>query len=393
MADDSVEVPIMFSPDVHLSYEDIAKLNPFYEGYRSFWRAPSDATSSTYNTSRSSSLRTLSSTTDSPFSSVDLTNSALQLHAGRHYNPSYDTHKSRIHSHVAIVEDEYHVPPLSVYKEAPEYHPPSVDMRELDLLDNPLTQPRTAHKQLFGTNGWLGCTADLETTPTGARNPKRTTIKSLGKKIKQHVEGIAEDMAKAYPHPFAHGTHRAKIVPESHLPISLDPPMQAKLYSELEVMICISANQFLVQQYRTGRVSEESVRKVTHFWGSKNRPQVVEFQFDQATQRRLILSNIRTLHFHGESSTNPVLLHSNLQNWRAVVKEMNVRTFCAPDSVIRKHMHDIHKLLDMLGAPVSTFLGFEELQMRTLAVMKEHREKIHVRGVGSTSSDRTRRTH
>lgn len=197
-------------------------------------------------------------------------------------------------------------------------------------------------------------------------------------------------MTKAYPHPFTHGTHRTKIVPESHLPISLDPPMQAKLYSELEVMICVSANKFLVQQYRAGRVSEESVRKVTHFWGSKNRPQVVEFQFDQATQRRLILSNIRTLHFNGESSTNPVLLHSNLQNWRAVVKEMNVRTFCAPDSVIRKHMHDIHKLLDMLGAPVSTFLDFEELQMRTLAVMKEHREKAHVRG-SRTTTDRTRR--
>lgn len=175
---------------MHLSYEDIAKLNPFYEECRSFWKTPSDATSSTYDASSSSSLRTLSSHTDSPFSSVDLTDSALQVHAGNQYNLSYDTHKSRVHSHVAIVEDEYHVQPLSFHKEAPDYHPLNADMRELELLENPLAQRRTAQKQLFGTNGWLGCTADLKYTPAGARNPKLATIKTLGKKIKQHVAGI-----------------------------------------------------------------------------------------------------------------------------------------------------------------------------------------------------------
>ncbi|KAL4893587.1 hypothetical protein BDV59DRAFT_201763 [Aspergillus ambiguus] len=391
MADDSVEVPIMFSPSVPLSYEDIAKLNPFYEEYRSFWRTPSDASSSTYDTSRSSSLRTLCTDSDTPNSSLDLSISEMHMHPGNKYNPSYDGAKNRIHSQIAIVEDEYHVPPLAIRKGSSEDDQPGINMLELDLLDNPLTQPRTSHKQLFGSNGWLGCTTDLQNTTSRARNPKRNTIKSLGKKIMQHVEGIAGDMAKAYPRSFAHGAHRAKIVPESPFPISLDPPMQAKLYSELEVMICVSANKFLVHQYRAGRVSEDSIRKVTSFWESKNRPQVVEFQFDQATQRQLILSNIRTLQFNGECSTNPVLLHSNLRNWRAVVKEMNVRTFCAPDSVIRKHMHDIHKLLDMLGAPVSTFLEFEELQMRTLAVMKRHREKgQHFRGEGPTSAGSSR---
>lgn len=139
-------------------------------------------------------------------------------------------------------------------------------------------------------------------------------------------------------------------------------------------MICVTANTFLVRQYEAGRISEESIKKVTNFWGSKNRPQVVEFQFDQATQRRLILSNIRTLSFDGESSTNPILLHSNLHNWKAVVKEMSVRTFCAPDSAIRKHMHDIHKLLEMLGAHDATLLAFEELQMSTLALMRQRRQ-------------------
>lgn len=195
-------------------------------------------------------------------------------------------------------------------------------------------------------------------------------------------------MAKAYPLPYF-APRQPKVLKSPTVAISLDPTAQAKLYSEMEVMICVSANRFLVEQHADGRVSKESIRKVNHFWGAKNRPNVVDFQFDQDTQRQLILSNIRTLHFNGDSSTNPVALHSNLHNWKAVVKEMSVRTFCAPDSVIRKHMHDIQKLLDMLGAPIATFLAFEELQMRTLVWMKEQRARSYLAQGGRSVSPRT----
>lgn len=181
----------------------------------------------------------------------------------------------------------------------------------------------------------------------------------------------AVDVVKAHPIQLHQESHSPRIVEKTTIPISLDSLAQAKLYSDIEVMICVSANRFLVQQHYEGRLSTESIRKITNFWGSKNRPQVVEFQFDQATQRQLILMNIQTLNFNGECSTNPILLHSNLQNWKAIAKEMSVRTFCAPDSAVRKHLHDIQKILDMLGAPLDTFLAFQEIQVRTLAVMKE----------------------
>jgi hypothetical protein len=195
-------------------------------------------------------------------------------------------------------------------------------------------------------------------------------------------------MVKTHSIPF-YVPRQPRVLDRSTVAISLDPTTQAKLYSEMEVMICISANKFLLEEYNGGRISKESIKKINNYWGSKNRPDVVEFQFDQATQRQLILFNIRTLQFNGESSTNPVLLNSNLQNWKAVVKEMSVRTFCAPDSVIRKHMHDIQKLLDMLGAPIGTFLAFEELQMRTLAFLKEQRARNYLAGGGRSMSVRT----
>ena len=175
---------------------------------------------------------------------------------------------------------------------------------------------------------------------------------------------------KNHPNPF-----QSKAVSNSTFPISLDPTAQAKLYSEMELMICVAANRFLLEQYREGRMSVESVTKVTNFWASKNRPQVIQFQFDQATQRDLVLYNLKTFKFHGECAVNVVLLNATLYNWKAVAKEMSVRTFCTPDSVIRKHMHDTLKILEMLGAPLVTFLALQELQLNVLALMKEEQEK------------------
>lgn len=184
-----------------------------------------------------------------------------------------------------------------------------------------------------------------------------------------------ENVIRSYPQASRSDQGRDKSVHQSTFPVSLDPPTQAKLYSEIELMICVTANKFLIQQYEHGRMSPESVSKVTSFWGGKNRPQVIEFQFDQATQRDLILYNLKTFQFYGESAKNPVVLNSTMYNWKTIAKEMSVRTFCNPDSVVKKHMHDTHKVLEMLGAPLVTFLAFQELQVKALATIRETQKK------------------
>ena len=158
-------------------------------------------------------------------------------------------------------------------------------------------------------------------------------------------------------------------------PISLDPPTQARLYSEIELMICVTANMYLMQQRKEGRMSVESLLKVAEIWRSKGRPQVVEFQFDQATQRDLVLYNLKSFRFHGEHAGNRVVINSMMYNWKVLSKEMSIRTFCMPDSVVRKHLHDIYKILEMLGAPVSTFLAFQDIQLRTLNLMREEQKR------------------
>ncbi len=160
----------------------------------------------------------------------------------------------------------------------------------------------------------------------------------------------------------------------SKFPVSLDPPLQARLYSELELMLSVTANKYIIEQRKYGRMSVESLVKITDFWKNKGRPQVIEFQFDQATQRDLILHNLHTFHFHGENGDNTVAVHSMLYCWKALAKEMAVRTFCTPDSVIRKHLHDMYRILEMLGAPLATFLAFQDLQLRALNIMRQGQE-------------------
>ena len=143
--------------------------------------------------------------------------------------------------------------------------------------------------------------------------------------------------------------------------------MQAKLYSEMELMICATANQYLSTQAEQGRMSVESLQKVTNFWESKNRPQVIEFMFDQATQRDLVFYNLRTFRFYGPNASNLVAMNIMMQAWKTLAREMSVRTFCTPDSVVQKHMQDTYKILEMLGtylsvsSPVKERIGFRRI--------------------------------
>lgn len=400
----------------NLVYEDIAKLNPFYEELNNIWNAPYESES---GPSSAPSLKTTASSgsfysNPASFSSFEESPSPIMhrfpnpdhisvsdspyapIYSVNKHKPFYADCESCAHSQFASFADDDDFSPRYSFVETPSTLDGS-DLFDFRPLEVPSKPKNLSRKKLFGENGWLGKTAEAKECPD---KRKSNMLKGLGKKIRQHVEDIvscfrsarsrlrdfnrslqAVDMVRPHPHtsPFAHGSHVPKLAAKSNVPISLDSFTQAKLYSDMELMICSSANHFLVGQHRVGRVSRESIKKVNNFWGSKNRPQVVEFQFDQATQRQLVLSNIRTLDFHGESATNPILLRSNLQNWKAIVKEMNVRTFCLPDSAVRKHMYDIHKILDMLGAPLSISLAFQELQTQTLSLMREEMKKSHHR--------------
>jgi hypothetical protein len=132
-----------------------------------------------------------------------------------------------------------------------------------------------------------------------------------------------------------------------------------------------------MEEWMAGRLSDESIAKTKRAWKDKNRPQVVEFMFDQGTQRDLIQSNLASIHFHGECGQSPLVLNATLYNWKSLASEMAVRTFCSADSAIRKQMHDAHKIIEMLGAAPNTFLALQDLQLKTLSkINQKQRERI-----------------
>lgn len=119
----------------------------------------------------------------SPFPKSPL-NPKPRIHSGGQYRPTFDESHDLESSHVAIVDvEECMDRPLSPVRECTEDLDPG---QALDPVNYALGNMRSSHKQLFGTNGWLGCTAELP-PPT---KPKYRKVIGLGKKLKQHMEDI-----------------------------------------------------------------------------------------------------------------------------------------------------------------------------------------------------------
>lgn len=232
-------------------------------------------------------------------------------------------------------------------------------------------------KKLFGSDGWLGPhPGSLIESPTFEPPPMRplkptskpALFRGLSKKFRKQLNNHEpKSPSKSF---------KSNLIGslKTNLQVSLAPSCQAKLYSDLEVMICTSANGFLLRQYYDGRISQYSVNKVLQQWGSKNRPQVYQFHFDQTTQRELILENRRTLDLNGGCSTNAMQFHSSMQSWKAIATDMSARTFCLPDNAIRKNLFEIQQILDMLSAPVSTLRELNDLSSWAQSLMFEASE-------------------
>ncbi|KAL8778915.1 MAG: hypothetical protein Q9213_007188 [Squamulea squamosa] len=255
----------------------------------------------------------------------------------------------------------------------------------MDPPASPDKRSRSPMKQLFGERGILGRSASMKELPSDEHRKKG--VKHFVEKLNQRVGGMTEGVSKLIPSSISHG-ELSKLLPislptrespskgtspppTSKFPVSLNPPEQAKFYSEAELMICATANKYLLTQHSEGRMSYESIKKITDLWAQKNRPQVIEFQFDQLTQRDLILYNLKTFRFYGPNAENLVSMHGMMHSWKTLAREMSIRTFCTGDSTIRKQIQDIYKILEMLGAPMVTFLAFQQIQIRTLKKMRD----------------------
>lgn len=136
-------------------------------------------------------------------------------------------------------------------------------------------------------------------------------------------------------------------------------------------MLVHTANSFLMNQFRQGRIAIDSIKKTFDTWKSKGRPSVVEFMYDQATQRDLVAVNQHNFRFYGERAGDGIRVNSMLYNWKVVASHMAIRTFCNADTVILKLLFDIEQILELLGGADGILLRLQNIRISV-------NEKVHI---------------
>jgi hypothetical protein len=184
---------------------------------------------------------------------------------------------------------------------------------------------------------------------------------------------------KADLSPISKGSRSQEKHPKlSVLSVSLGPPEQARIYMEVELMLVHTANSFLMNQFSQGRMAMDSIKKTVDTWKARGRPTVIEFMYDQATQRDLVAVNQHNLRFYGETAGDSVRINAMLYNWRQVASLMAIRTFCDADTVILKLLFDIEQILELLGAREPILLRLQQIRASANEMMRVTRQKAQI---------------
>lgn len=146
-------------------------------------------------------------------------------------------------------------------------------------------------------------------------------------------------------------------------------------------MVIISANSFLMNQFSQGRIAVDTIKKIVDQWKSKGRPVVIEFMYDQGTQRDLVALNQHNFRFYGERAGDANRVNGMLYNWKAVANLMSIRTLCNADTVILKLLFDVEQILELLGAREPVMLRLQQIRSQANETMRLERQR---RSAGSS---------
>lgn len=144
---------------------------------------------------------------------------------------------------------------------------------------------------------------------------------------------------------------------------------------EVELMLVHTANSFLMNQFSQGRMAVDSIKKTVDAWKARGRPTVIEFMYDQATQRDLVAINQHNFRFYGERAGDTVRINSMLYSWKLVASQMSLRTFCDADTVILKLLFDIEQILELLGGRDPLMLRLQQIRATANERMRLARQR------------------
>ena len=98
----------------------------------------------------------------------------------------------------------------------------------------------------------------------------------------------------------------------------------------------------------------------------------MEFSFDQATQCSLITANAKTVIFRVPDRFEPELeIADILRNWKNMARLMAVRTYHDSDDLLRNHLHEVSRVLDLLYGKRTTMVAIHNLIVKVSQIVRD----------------------
>jgi len=249
---------------------------------------------------------------------------------------------------------------------------------------------KKGEKTMIGQNGWLE-----RTERSSPEKEKKTPQKKAG--ILESIKKIAKDMVSQREEQDRgevkdmanlivtlqtaefNSSRKAQAQvkdagPPSQIAISLSPREQSLLYCELEYHLTGAIHDYITDELERGHLVADNLKKIADFWVSQGRPKVVGFRYDLETQLELVNLHINDFNFYGRRQSNPVEIAGLLHCMKVNARQMRVRTFCQPDSVVAKQLVDSQSLFNMINVSRARQVGLAEIAQFFKAIVERERE-------------------
>ncbi|PFH55524.1 hypothetical protein XA68_18117 [Ophiocordyceps unilateralis] len=231
---------------------------------------------------------------------------------------------------------------------------------------------KRGEKTLIGQNGWLERTS----IASDEKQRKKAPPKKGG--ILGSIKKIARDMTAEFQNSNRRLQPSTKEIHTGHVRISLDAREQSLLYCELEYHLTTALNDYIAAELDKGHLVPDNLKQVSDSWASRGRPKVVAFRYDLETQLQLVSLHVRDFDFYGRRQSSPAEVGDLLSAMETHARQMRVRTFCQPDSVIAKQLVDAQSLLNLINvSDVQQLALSEAAQFFEVIVERERDQRKH----------------
>ncbi len=145
--------------------------------------------------------------------------------------------------------------------------------------------------------------------------------------------------------------------------VSLRPNMQALVLGQIEFILNVVANEFLLDAVSTKRLKPDVVMRLAAGWKAKHLPPVVDFMYDGRTQYALVISNGDMVKFGHEDRA---ARNAAITAWDGVVTSLAARVLCLSNEAIMSFFARLPAVLTLLRARDAHHAALRDLHLKVM---------------------------